>query len=52
MDAKSGKQLAQIPIDPAISGPSVGSDQVYLGTGITYPPFVVTQGGSIIAFGL
>lgn len=52
LDAKDGKKLASIPISIAASGPSVVDGQVYLGTGLTNPPFITTEGGSIIAFGL
>ncbi len=52
LDAKSGTSLAAIPIGAGISGPSVADGQVYVGTGITIPPLVEIQGGSILAFGL
>lgn len=52
LDAKSGISLAAIPIGAGISGPSVADGQVYVGTGITIPPIVEIQGGSILAFGL
>ena len=52
LNAKDGTKLTEIPISAAISGPSVADGQVYLGTGVTYPPFITTVGGSIIAFGL
>ncbi len=52
IDASNGKKLAELPISTAASGPSVVDGQVYLGTGLTDPPFISTQSGSIIAFGL
>lgn len=52
LNAKDGTKLVEIPISIAASGPAVVDGQVYLGTGLTNPPFIFTQGGSIIAFGL
>jgi polyvinyl alcohol dehydrogenase (cytochrome) len=53
LNMKTGAVLGSVSLNTAaISGPAIANGRIVMGTGVNFPPFVQTAGGSIVAFSL